>query len=106
MFNRVWIDTFDSPPQGTHEEQRHLLGGKGAGLKEMVACGIPVPPGLILTTKLCNWFYSHDKTFPDDFDAMLDQHLKKLEHQMGCTLGDAQNPLLVSVRSGARASLA
>lgn len=101
----TWINTITSPGHGLLDDERRLLGGKGAGLREMARLGIPVPPGLILTTELCNWFYGHDKTFPGDFDQILAQNIKNLEANMGRVLGDTANPLLVSVRSGARASM-
>ncbi len=100
-----WITTLNDPSEGGFLEQRQRLGGKGAGLKEMVALGLPVPPGIILTTHLCNWFYDHKKTLPEAFDELLASHLMQLEKHMGKALGNAHDPLLLSVRSGARASM-
>ncbi|MEH0002948.1 MAG: pyruvate, phosphate dikinase [Holosporaceae bacterium] len=100
-----WIVRLDTPLESNSAHRRDLLGGKGAGLKEMFEMGIPTPPALILTTDLCNWFYTHKKTLPDTFEETLYANLAKLESEMKLGLGDADNPLLVSVRSGARASM-
>ncbi len=84
---------------------RDLLGGKGAGVAEMTNAGLPVPPGFTITTEACNAYYDHDKQFPK---GMWDQALAALhivEEQTGKTFGDAKNPLLVSVRSGAKFSM-
>ncbi len=86
-------------------EMRDLLGGKGAGLAEMVRAGLPVPPGFTITTEACNAYYDSGKRFPD---GMWDQTLKALkgvEQQAGKEFGNPSNPLLVSVRSGARMSM-
>lgn len=71
----------------------------------MTALGIPVPPGIVLSTALCNWFYAHKKKLPDTFDNLLHNHLTKLEERMDLALGDPEKPLLLSVRSGGRASM-
>ncbi len=82
-----------------------LLGGKGANLAEMVNLELPVPPGFTLTTELCSYYYDHGETYPDYLIAETDAALKKLEEEMGAKFGDPDNPLLLSVRSGARASM-
>src|SRR5579884_352305 len=85
-------------------KRRDLLGGKGAGLAEMTSLGLPVPPGFTIATEACNAF-SRDRKIPDDVRREVEDALARLEKAMGARLGDAQAPLLVSVRSGARASM-
>ncbi len=82
-----------------------LLGGKGAGLAEMTRAGLPVPQGFIITTQACLDFYKADKAFPNGLDAQVEQSMRELEARTHKTFGDASNPLLVSVRSGARVSM-
>ena len=86
------------------KEMKELLGGKGANLAEMTNLGIPVPPGFIITTEIC-YFFSQNNDYPDGFAQQLDKNLKLLEIKMGKKFGDAKNPLLVSVRSGAASSM-
>ena len=83
-----------------------LLGGKGAGLAEMTNLGLPVPPGFTITTEACIEYSSAQvKDFPPGMEAQMSEALHKLEQQVGKTFGDPQNPLLVSVRSGAKISM-
>src|ERR1700752_1172237 len=82
-----------------------LLGGKGAGLCEMTQAGLPVPPGLVVTTEACNAFFENDKSFPDGLWEQVKEGLKKIEEKVGKKFGDPKNPLLVSVRSGAAFSM-
>lgn len=84
---------------------RDLLGGKGAGLAEMTRAGIPVPPGFTITTRVCNMFYARGGDLPEDFLAQQREALRLLEQDQGKRLGDSENPLLVSVRSGAKFSM-
>ncbi len=84
---------------------RNLLGGKGANLAEMSNLGLPVPPGFTVTTEICTHFYDHGKTYPDELKAQVDAALAAVEAETGRAFGDAANPLLVSVRSGARVSM-
>jgi pyruvate,orthophosphate dikinase len=86
-------------------DQKALLGGKGAGLAEMSRLGIPVPPGFTITTEVCTWFQEHRGGYPPGLERELDRHLKRLEQETGQRFGDAGNPLLVSVRSGAPMSM-
>jgi len=86
-------------------DMKDLLGGKGAGLAEMTNAGIPVPPGFTITTEMCRYYYKHDKKLPDDFEQELKKYLNKLEKATGKKFGDPKNPLLVSVRSGAKFSM-
>ncbi len=85
-------------------KRRDLLGGKGAGLAEMTALGLPVPPGFTISTEVCNAF-SRDKRMPDDVRAAVEAAVARLEKTMNARLGDTAAPLLVSVRSGGRASM-
>ncbi len=84
---------------------RELLGGKGAGLREMARLGIPVPPGFTITTEVCAYHYAHGRTYPADLDAQVREALAGVEAAVGARFGDESHPLLVSVRSGARASM-
>ena len=83
---------------------KDLLGGKGANLAEMTNLRLPVPPGFTITTKACNEVLSSG-AFPDGLEREIDEHLRRLENRMGRRLGDPENPLLVSVRSGAKYSM-
>ncbi len=87
------------------ENLRNLLGGKGAGLAEMVNIGIPVPPGFTITTEVCTLFYENNMQFPGGLSEEVLENLKKVEALMGMKFGDPKNPLLLSIRSGARASM-
>jgi pyruvate,orthophosphate dikinase len=86
-------------------QNKSLLGGKGAGLCEMTRAGLPVPPGLIVSTEACNAFFDNDKNFPDGMWDQVKEGLLKIEEKVGKKFGDPQNPLLVSVRSGAAFSM-
>jgi pyruvate,orthophosphate dikinase len=86
-------------------DQRNLLGGKGANLAEMARLGLPVPPGFTITTDVCNAYYANGRTFPDGLAAEVDRALVFIGEAVGARFGDAGRPLLVSVRSGARASM-
>ncbi|MBI4221582.1 MAG: pyruvate, phosphate dikinase [Planctomycetes bacterium] len=86
-------------------DMKHLLGGKGANLAEMTNLGIPVPPGYTITTEVCNAYYKNNKQYPEGLAEEIEQNLSRLEKLMGEKLGDPNNPLLVSVRSGAAASM-
>ncbi|MCH8287519.1 MAG: pyruvate, phosphate dikinase [Candidatus Marinimicrobia bacterium] len=86
-------------------DMKNLLGGKGANLAEMSNIGIPVPPGFTLTTEACVYFMEHDQTLPDGLEDEVAEHLNKVENSLGLVYGDPENPLLFSVRSGARQSM-
>jgi len=88
-----------------NKDMKETLGGKGAGLAEMCNIGIPVPPGFTITTEVCTAFYRSGKKLPRGLDAEIRAALKKVEAITGKGFGDPQNPLLVSVRSGARVSM-
>ncbi len=83
----------------------NLLGGKGANLAEMSGLGIPVPAGFTITTEVCTYYYDNDKQYPDALEKQVMDNVAKLENVMGGKFGDATNPLLLSVRSGARVSM-
>ena len=87
-----------------NKDMKELLGGKGANLAEMTGIGLPVPPGFTITTEVCN-YYSANKDYPDGLDEQVREALAALEADTGKTFGDASDPLLLSVRSGARASM-
>src|SRR6266852_7584169 len=82
-----------------------LLGGKGANLAEMTRIGLPVPPGFTITTEVCSYFYAHNRSYPPQLKAEVESALVKVEKSVGKKLGDREQPLLVSVRSGARDSM-
>ncbi|HIG82278.1 MAG TPA: pyruvate, phosphate dikinase [Verrucomicrobiales bacterium] len=82
-----------------------LLGGKGANLAEMKRIGLPVPPGFTLTTDVCTYYYAHKKTYPREMQSQIKDGVRRMEKEMGKKLGDKKNPLLLSVRSGARESM-
>ncbi len=98
---RKWVYLFSEGNAG----MRDLLGGKGSGVAEMTNAGLPVPPGFTITTEACNEYYHAGKRFPDGMWQQTLAALRQVEAKMGKRLGDAANPLLVSVRSGARFSM-
>ena len=87
------------------EPMRALLGGKGANLAEMAKIGLPVPPGFTITTEVCTYYYANKKKYPKVLDEQIRKAVKSVEKQLGKKLGDKKNPLLFSVRSGARDSM-
>jgi len=100
-----WVYGFgDGQAEGT-ADLKNLLGGKGANLAEMSNLGLPVPPGFTITTEVCTAFYDAGEQYPDDLSVQVDDALTQVEMLAGARFGDASNPLLVSVRSGARASM-
>ncbi|WP_373253623.1 pyruvate, phosphate dikinase [Brevundimonas sp.] len=100
-----WVYGFGGGSADGDASMKNLLGGKGANLAEMSSLGLPVPPGFTITTEACVHYYSNAQTYPDALAAQVAAGLKKVEAVVGKTFGDAKNPLLVSVRSGARASM-
>jgi pyruvate,orthophosphate dikinase len=86
-------------------KRKNLLGGKGANLAEMSNLGLPVPPGFTITTEVCTAYYANGRNYPESLEAEVEAALAALERKTGKTFGDPKNPLLVSVRSGARASM-
>ncbi len=100
-----WVYTFGDGKAEGRADMRGLLGGKGANLAEMANLGLPVPPGFTVTTEVCTYFYAHGKTYPEDLKDQVRAALDHVGRLTGKSFGDARNPLLVSVRSGARASM-
>src|SRR5438093_211268 len=96
-----YVYDFDEPSDGG----RQLLGGKGAGLAEMTQLGVPVPAGFTITTDACRAYMANRKALPDGLDEEVDRHLASLEQKSGKRFGSADDPLLVSVRSGAAISM-
>ena len=101
MENEKYVYFFDEGDKS----MRELLGGKGANLSEMIKLGVPVPPGFTVSTKVCDIYYKNKGNYPDEIVDQVELNLERLEEEMGKKLGDEQNPLLVSVRSGAAQSL-
>ncbi len=100
-----WVYTFGDGSAEGRADMKNLLGGKGANLAEMSNLGLPVPPGLTITTEVCTYFYDNSRTYPPELAAQVTDALRHVERIIGATFGDPDNPLLVSVRSGARASM-
>ena len=100
-----WVYGFGGGSADGDASMKNLLGGKGANLAEMSSLGLPVPPGFTITTEACVHYYAHGETYPADLAAQVQAGLQKVEQITGKRFGDAANPLLVSVRSGARASM-
>ncbi len=99
-----WVYSFSSggkPPANA----KNLLGGKGANLAEMVSLGLPVPPGFTITTEVCTYYYGHQQSYPKELKDQVLKSVQGIEKGVGAKFGDAKNPLLVSVRSGARVSM-
>ncbi|NOX81459.1 MAG: pyruvate, phosphate dikinase, partial [Alphaproteobacteria bacterium] len=105
MAEKKWVYSFGAGGADGDASMKNLLGGKGANLAEMASLGLPVPPGLTLTTEVCSAFYEHDRRYPDGLKAAVEAALAKVGDAVGRRFGDKQNPLLVSVRSGGRASM-
>ncbi len=100
-----WVYSFGADRAEGRGEMRNLLGGKGANLHEMAYLRLPVPPGFTITTEVCTYFYANGKTYPPDLVAQVDAAIAEVGRQTGHVFGDPSNPLLLSVRSGARASM-
>ncbi len=100
-----WVYRMGGGSAEGKSEMRNLLGGKGANLAEMANLGLPVPPGFTITTEVCTYFYAHGKKYPDELAGEIDAALAHVGKLTGRSFGDNENPLLVSVRSGARASM-
>ena len=100
-----WVYSFGGDKTEGQADMRNLLGGKGANLAEMSNLGLPVPPGFTITTDLCTAYYDNGRKYPDELDGQVRDALTLIESAVGMKFGDASDPLLVSVRSGARASM-
>ncbi len=100
-----WVYSFGSDKTDGNATMKELLGGKGANLAEMANLGLPVPPGFTIVTDVCVHYYANNRKYPDSLKKEVESALALVEKSMGMKFGDVQNPLLVSVRSGARASM-
>ncbi len=103
--NPRWVYAFGGGVADGHAAMKDLLGGKGANLAEMSALGLPVPPGFTISTQVCTRYYADAGTYPDGLDTQVAEALARVEQLVDKRFGDPANPLLVSVRSGARASM-
>src|SRR4051812_16996355 len=100
-----WVYAFGGGKAEGRSDMRNLLGGKGAGLSEMANLGLPVPPGFTITTEVCTHYYANQNTYPRELESQVVTALAEVGRITGKRFGDPSNPLLVSVRSGARASM-
>jgi len=100
-----WVYAFGDGKAEGKADMRNLLGGKGANLAEMSNLGLPVPPGLTVTTEVCTYYYANGRTYPPELKAQVDEAVAMIGKIAGGTLGDPARPLLLSVRSGARVSM-
>jgi pyruvate,orthophosphate dikinase len=100
-----WVYSFGADKNEGDATMRNLLGGKGSNLAEMSGLGLPVPPGFTITTEVCSAYYDNGEKYPEELDAQMNEALAQIESSMDMKFGDAENPLLVSVRSGARVSM-
>src|SRR5476651_1469054 len=100
-----WVYSFGGGKAEGKPNMRNLLGGKGAGLAEMASLGLPVPPGFTITTEVCTFYYANKQQYPKQLTAQVTKALVRVGEITGKIFGDKTNPLLVSVRSGARASM-
>ena len=100
-----WVYKFGNGAAEGRADMRNLLGGKGANLAEMNLVGLPVPAGFTVTTEVCTYYYEHDHTYPSDLMDQVHDGIAHIESIMGKKFADMENPLLVSVRSGARVSM-
>ncbi len=100
-----WVYTFGDGKAEGRADMKNLLGGKGANLAEMSNLGLTVPPGFTITTEVCTYFYQNNQQYPADLKTRVDEAVRHVEKIAGASFGDVKNPLLVSVRSGARVSM-
>jgi pyruvate,orthophosphate dikinase len=105
MAQKKYVYYFGGKKAEGKAEMKSLLGGKGANLAEMVNIGLPVPAGFTITTEVCTAYYKNKKKYPKELEKQVKDALAKVEKQMGAKFGDLENPLLLSIRSGARASM-
>ena len=105
MSAEQWVYNFGGGSADGDSSMKNLLGGKGANLAEMASLGLPVPPGFTITTDVCTEYYRNNRTYPAGLDKKVDEAVARIGELVGKKFGDVDNPLLVSVRSGARASM-
>ncbi len=101
----IWVYDFDRKIKSGKTPLKNLLGGKGANLSEMIKIGLPVPPGFTISTEACNEFYKSNQKYPKSLEKQVKTSIKNIEKKLKKNFGDKKNPLLVSVRSGARVSM-
>ena len=101
----IWVYEFGGGRVDGDASMRNRLGGKGANLAEMAKLNLPVPPGFTISTEVCSYYYQNEKTLPENLEEHVKNALTQLEEKTGKSFGDPDNPLLVSVRSGSRASM-
>lgn len=100
-----WVYNFGFGKADGSAKMRNILGGKGANLAEMNRLGLSVPPGFTISTNVCDYYYKNSKSYPDDLKKDVSNSIKSMEKNLGCNFGGEDFPLLVSVRSGSRASM-
>ena len=100
-----WVYAFGDGKAEGKADMRNLLGGKGANLAEMSNLGLPVPPGLTITTEVCTYYYANKQSYPPELKDQLGSALREVGYQAKGNFGDPDKPLLLSVRSGARVSM-
>src|SRR5689334_8997745 len=100
-----WVYRFGEGKADGRAEMKDLLGGKGANLAEMSNLGLPVPPGFTITTEVCTHYYANNRAFPSDLKKAVEEAVAGVGKSANGMLGDPKRPLLVSIRSGARASM-
>ena len=105
MLVTKWVYNFGGGTADGRADMKNLLGGKGANLAEMASLGLPVPPGLTISTDVCTYYYDNEHSYPSDLRDQVSASLAQIEKTVGAKFGDEKNPLLVSVRSGARVSM-
>ena len=103
--SKKWVYFFGGNRSDGKADMKNLLGGKGANLAEMATLGLPVPAGFTITTEVCTAYYENNKNYPQELKGQVEDALREVENVMGAKFGDSENPLLISVRSGARASM-
>ena len=103
--NHKWVYTYGNGKAEGNPSMKNLLGGKGVGLAEMTSIGVPVPPGFTITTEVCTYYYDHNHEYPKNLDEQIFKAMGNIEEIVGKKFGDEADPLLVSVRSGARVSM-
>ena len=102
--SKQFVYAFGKKTDG-NSSMRELLGGKGANLAEMASIGLPVPPGFTISTEVCTYYYDHEQRYPSTLRQSVEDAINSVEKQLGKQFGGRKNPLLVSVRSGARDSM-
>ncbi|RKY03888.1 MAG: pyruvate, phosphate dikinase [Spirochaetes bacterium] len=105
MGDKKYVYFFGGGKAEGRADMKDILGGKGANLAEMTNLGIPVPPGFTISAEVCDYYYKHGEKYPEGLEEEVESHLKRLEETTGKKFGDKENPLLVSVRSGAAISM-